>query len=279
VETYYLVDYLAAEGIDSGWTGDHNSCAAGSTAAEFQEAVLRRINYFRAMAGVPAIEGFLAEYNAKAQAAALMMSANDMLSHSPDSSWLCYTEEGRQGAGSSNLFLGVYGPSAISGYMYDPGDGNYFVGHRRWILYPQSRFLGTGDIPPTAGYAPANALWVFDQDNMWGPRPETRDEFVAWPPAGYVPSQVVFPRWSFAYAEADLADATVTMTGNGQPLAVAVREVVNGFGENTLVWEPEVDFSQPPASDTIYQVSINQVVIEGTPATFAYTVIVFEANP
>ena len=51
--------------------------------------------------------------------------------------------------------------------MHDPGSYNYFVGHRRWILYPQTKEMGTGDIPYANGYPGANALWGFD-DNIFG---------------------------------------------------------------------------------------------------------------
>ena len=271
VVNFYLNDYLASEGVSSGWTGNVGSCMSGTTSSAFKEAMLRRLNYFRAMAGVPALDGFWADYNNKAQAAALMMSAEDRLSHSPGTDWACYTESGSQGAGSSNLYLGVYGPSAISGYIQDPGSSNYVAGHRRWILYPQSKYLGTGDIPPSPGYSPANALWVFDTANMWGPRPDTREVYVAWPPPGYVPYQVIYARWSFAYDEADFTNATVVMSKNGAPLALTVNPVVNGYGENTLVWEP-VDSFGAPTADVVYQVTVNNVVINGSPQSFSYTV-------
>lgn len=277
VVTFYQTEYLASEGVAHGWAGNVGSCNPGSTSAAFKEAVLRRINFFRAMAGVPAVQGFAADYNSKAQAAALMMSAQNSLSHAPGTSWACYTAAGAEGAGSSNLYLGVYGPSAISGYIYDPGGGNYFVGHRRWILYPQTKFMGTGDIPTTSGKAAANALWVFDSVNMWGPRPDTREAFVAWPPPGYVPYQVVYPRWSFAYAGADFSGASVTLSKNGSPLSVTVSPVANGYGENTLVWEPGDSFGSAPGSDTTYQVTLNNVVIGGSPQSFSYQVIVI--NP
>ena len=119
---------------------------------------MRRINYFRAMSGIPPIMGLKGEYNQKAQAAALMMSVNRQLNHHPPTSWTCFTNDGYDGASSSNLYLGVYGPSAISGYIYDSGTGNYFVGHRRWILYPQTQFMGTGDIPSQSGSSSSNAL-------------------------------------------------------------------------------------------------------------------------
>ena len=276
VVAFYQIEYLASEGVDSGWTGNVGSCVAGSTTAAFKEAILRRLNYFRAMAGVPALEGFLPDYNSKAQAAALMMSAEGALSHAPDAGWACYTAAGSEGAGSSNLYLGVYGPSAISGYILDPGSGNYPVGHRRWILYPQSKNLGTGDIPPSSGNSAANALWVFDTANMWGPRPTTREAYVAWPPPGYVPYQVVYDRWSFAYAGADFSGANVVMNKNGTSLGLTVQPVVNGYGENTLVWEPNDSFSAAPSTDISYDVTINNVIINGSPQSFNYEVIMID---
>lgn len=277
-QAFYLDTYLSCEGIPADWTGNHATCNAGTTSEAFRAAILRRINYFRSMAGIPPVD-LDPTYTTKTQAAALMMSANHTLSHDPDPSWTCYTSDGDQAAGSSNLYLGVYGPAAITGYMYDPGDGNYAVGHRRWILYPQTQWMGSGDIPPVSGYSSANALWVFDLDHTWGARPETRQEYVAWPPAGYVPYQVVFPRWSFAYPQADFSQAAVSMTCAGQPLSLQVKTPVNGYGENTLVWEPQASFTTPPAIDTSYQVTITNVLISGQPHNFAYTVTLFDPDP
>jgi len=278
VQQYYLTEYLASEGVAAGWTGNHGNCQPGTTTLVFREAVLRRINYFRAMAGIAPVTGFNETYNSKAQAAALMMSVNGSLSHSPPTSWLCYTDDGHSGAGSSNLYLGIYGPSAISGYIRDPGASNYFVGHRRWILYPQTQYMGTGDIPPEGGYAAANALWVFDTANMWEPRPPTREAYIAWPPPGYVPYQVVFPRWSFAYDDADLSNATVTITRDGQPIGITLSPVVNGYGENTLVWELDAAIPQPPGNDMAFNVTIRNVSINGSLQEFSYEVTVFDPN-
>jgi len=225
---FYLDQYLSSEGVPVNWTGDHGTCSAGNTSRDFRHAVLRRINYFRAMAGISTVV-LEDEYNRKAQAAALMMSVNRRLSHSPTPDWLCYSSDGAQGAGSSDLYLGVFGWNAISGYMRDPGGGNYFVGHRRWILYPQTQRMGTGDIPNTQ-YPAANALWVFDS-NTWETRPPTRDGFVAWPPPGYVPYQVVFARWSFSYPQADFLAAVVTMRSDGVNVPLTAASVVNGYGE------------------------------------------------
>ena len=259
------------------WRGDPANCNEGEPSPEFRDAILHRINYFRAMAGIPANVHFSDEFNRKAQKAALMISVNRRLSHSPGPDWACYSSDGAQAARSSNLFLGVYAWDAISGYMTDPGDGNSFVGHRRWILYPQTQYMGTGDIPNTSGYPAANVLWVFD-DNVWAPRPATRTEFVAWPPAGYTPYQVVFPKWSFSYPNADFSGASVAMTrADGRGVALTVYTPINGFGENTLVWRPDIPLERP-ASDTQYTIRIDNVIIDGVARAFVYDVTIFDPD-
>jgi hypothetical protein len=273
----FRIGYLNTENVDTGWRGDLDSCNAGTTSENYRAAVLRPINYFRGMAGVPEIRGFDNEFNAKAQAAALMMSLNVNLSHTPPPDWECYSKAGSDGAGSSNLALGYVGTDAIShGYLRDDGVNNFPVGHRRWILYPQTQMMGTGDIPPHDQNPPANALWVIDHEHYFDPRPATRDEFVAWPPPGYVPFQVVYPRWSFSHPQADFSKATVTMTRAGQGVNVKILPVVTGSGENTLVWEPQMSFTNPPAADTRYVITVGNVLIGGRARSFSYAVIVFD---
>ncbi len=274
----YLQEYLPTENVPDGWTGNRSNCEPGTTSQTFRDAILQRINYFRQMAGVPNLLGLTDEKNRQAQAAALMMSVNNQLNHTPPSSWTCYTEDGRQGAGSSDLFLGVYGPDAITGYIFDYGDGNTAAGHRRWILDPPTEWMGTGDIPPVGGAA-SNALFVFD-DSMWNDRPITREEFVAWPPPGYVPYLVVNSRWSFAYPQADFSQAHVSMTLANSSLPVTQFTPVAGFGENTLVWQingASAYQSLPrPANDQTYTVSITHILIGGVSQDFTYAVILFD---
>ena len=274
VDKYKYV-YLASEGAEIEWTGDHKTCNAGTTSDEFKYAVKLRINYFRAMAGVPSDINFREDYNQKAQEAALMMSVNDKLDHDPDPSWTCYTEDGDIAAQRSNLSYGVNGWDSIDEYMKEPGSGNYAVGHRRWVLFPNTEFFGTGDIPAASGHKAANALWVFD-DNLWLECPETRDGFVAWPPPGYVPYQIVYPRWSFSYDGADFSTATVSMTSEGIPIVINQQPVVDGYGLNTIVWEPKVTFSRPPAHDWLHTITISNVIIDGVPQEFLYQVIVID---
>jgi len=269
---YYLNNYASQTNIPTGWSGNFASCSPGNTSAEFRAAVLKRVNYFRQMAGIPPVT-FSQESNRLAQAAAFLMSVNDNLSHTPPPSWECYTQDAASGAGSSNLAWGVNGWEAISGYMEDWAGGNIndALGHRRWILYPRTRVMGTGDIPAGNGHPATNALRIMG-DLTWDERPDTRDNFVAWPPPGYVPRPVVFAAWSISYPGADFSSASVTMTSSGSPIALDLLPIYNGYGENTLAWAPTL---LPGNGDISYQVSVQGVLDNGAPRNFTYTVILF----
>ncbi|HZI33817.1 MAG TPA: hypothetical protein VFF11_15870, partial [Candidatus Binatia bacterium] len=218
----------------------------------------------------------------KDQAAAVMMSEHGALQHVGNwTGWDCFSSDGTNASANSNLALGNYGPDAITAYIWDFGANNYEVGHRRWILYPQTQIMGTGDVPPQSSYYSANATWVFDA-NYGGPRPATRTPYVTWPPAGYVPYQVVFPQWSFALSNADLSASTVTMTSNGVPVAITQQSYVTGFGENTVVWyptslDPTTGTKFPfNGTDTVYSVTVNNVVTSAGTKSFSYAVTVFD---
>lgn len=279
VLNFYNTNYANGDFPDIEWTGDMNSCNPGTTSEDFRESIENRINFYREMAGVPPTISLYDLYIQNAQAAALVMSVNSSLDHTPPDSWTCYTDDAYAGASSANLALGAYGTGAIHLYMKDHGDSNGAVGHRRWLLYPQTQNMGTGDIPFTDGHYASNALVVFDS-HMWEDRPDTRHEFVAWPPPGYVPAPIVYARWSFSYPDADFSSASVSMTKNGATVApIILEEIHNGYGENTLVWRP-YDYSSGtawpcPTSDETYQVTVKNVKINGVARNFSYTVIVF----
>ena len=282
VRSFFNAVYRSSDGVPINSTAIITNCFAGTNDAPFYDAVARRINWYRAMAGVPAIETFSAGNCTHDQAAALLMSANTNLSHFPPPTWSCFSADGANAASNSDLSLGNYGPDAINGFIQDYGSPNYPVGHRRWLLYPQTQIMGTGDVPAQDNYMGANATWVLDA-NYGGPRPATRTPYVSWPPPGFTPYQAVFPRWSFAYPGANFANATVTMTSNGVPVSVAQETYdPNSYGENTLVWVP-MGLDQNnygtiwpfSGTDTVYSVTVSNVV--GASSTkYTYTVTIFD---
>jgi hypothetical protein len=283
VRQFYNAVYAASEGVPMDSSAISASCDAGTNSAAFLNAVLWRINWFRAMSGIPAAVTFSASETGYDQSAALMMSANNQLAHVViPANWSCFSSSGANAAQNSNLALGVNGPDAITGYIWDYGAANAAVGHRRWLLYPQTQVMASGDVPAQGACAAANATWVIDA-NYGGTRPATAAPFVAWPPPGYAPDPVVFPQWSFALSNADLSVATVTMQSNGVPLGVAVQTYQTAYGENTLVWYPS---ALDPTSystvfpfngaDTVYAITITNVHTIAGPQSFSYSVTVFD---
>jgi hypothetical protein len=266
------------------WTGSYVTGDAGSVSAAYLDSALLRLNWFRAMAGVPANITFLPANNAKDQAAAMLMSVNNQLSHFPPSTWKGYNAVAADAAGHSNMGL-VAGVDGINANIYDPGEPNYIVGHRRGVLYPQNQVMGFGAVPGGTvngvSNSPAHALWVYD-DNFSAPRPTVRDDFVAWPPAGYVPYPVVWGRWSLSYPKADFSQAKLTVTLNGVAVGATTEQLAPDVaGENTLVWLLQGTDSRSvaakPASDQRYHVTVSNVLIAGqAPRTFSYDVVVFD---
>jgi hypothetical protein len=281
VRDFYNAIYPTSENVPINSTADVADCYPGTNSLTFQQSVLRRINWFRAMAGAPANVVFNSIYNSNAQAVAVMISSSGQLNHNPPTNWPCYSPAGGAAAGG-NQAGGFNGADAITGYIWDFGNGNSEAGHRRWILYPQEQIMGTGDVPATNSYIAANSTYVFDS-SINNPRPATRQPYVAWPPEGFSPYQVVFPHWSFALSNADFSAATVSMSSNGVPVSVAIQPYQTGYGENTIVWIPmglnaDCECTMFPFSgtDTVYSVTVSNIVVGASKASFSYNVTVID---
>lgn len=122
---------------------DIDACRTGTLKASVRTEMLTRLNALRALHGLPAVT-YSDPDNAQVDESSLMQAANKTLSHTPPTTWLCYTATGAAGAGSSNL-IGGWG----NGLTWSSEDrylglwltegGSASIGHRRWILDP---FLG-----------------------------------------------------------------------------------------------------------------------------------------
>ena len=299
VRQFYRTIYSASENIPLGWTGSYTGstavAAAGTTSAAFKDAALLRINFFRAMAGVPAGITLNPSYSAKNQQTALMMSVNRELRHTGiPTAWTYYTVDGKDSAAASNLAQGLTGAAAITALIQDDdGRGtvalgtNFRVGHRRWLLYPHTREMGVGDVPGDGVTYPAvHANWIVDP-NALPTRPATREPYVAYPAPGYAPHPLVFPRWSLSYPGAALTAATVTMTRDGVALPVRLesQDPATTAGENTLVWVYDnlstaaSDGHPRPTADVTYGVTVTGIRVSGnTLPPITYSVTVFDPD-
>lgn len=272
VANAYLNNLVPAHKVSVGWTGSVSGCKAGSTSAAQRHATKTAINFYRGMGGLKPVS-LDSSLTAKAQQAALMMKANKKLSHAPASSWKCASSTGKEAAGNSNLALGSSGAQAISKYMLDPGSSNNMVGHRRWIMYPPTKKMGSGSTSTT------NALWVLG--GGWV-TPSGTPSFVAWPNAGYFPAPLEPKgRWSLsATGDVDFSKATISVKdSSGRALKVTKQPVVNGYGSNTVVFQVS-GLKKPAGTATAsYSVQVANFTRTGssTKITRNYTVKIF--NP
>ncbi|MBV8657958.1 MAG: CAP domain-containing protein [Burkholderiales bacterium] len=280
VRLFWRVRYRAA--APSGfWSGNLASCDPGETLPQHRLLTLARVNWFRAMAGVPADVQEDPAATRKTQAAALVVAANGHIAHDIDASWRCYSDDAHEGAHVSLLGSGSNGPEAVTNFIRDDGPQNWGGNHRRWLLYPQTRFMGVGDVPHPDKSRAASGFTAFD--GLFGTnRPAVKHDFVAWPPPGWVPYQVVFPRWSFSLPDADFAHAKVTVSRDGNMLPVQIEPIDTGAGEPSLVWRvtlPEDrEHMRRPDGDAHFHVAIDGVASHDDIKHYSYDVDVFDPD-
>lgn len=244
----YQQMYLATEVLNVGWTGSTANCDPGSVPQSVHDAVIKRINYFRKITGLNYNCTLDASLIPAQQRTALMMAAAGDLSHEPDAGWPCYTADGADGAKKSNLRLGSAATDAVVAFMNDEEEYNEAVGHRRWLLYSKQSAFSHGST-----YNTAVIHVLVRAENTKVP------EFIAYPPASFVPYTVVYHRWSFSIPGADFANATVSMTHKGTDVPLQVVSRSDKIADNTIVWEPQQAIAEPTEGDLTYTVTVSGI--------------------
>jgi hypothetical protein len=153
-----------------------------------QQAALRRLQAYRAVAGVP-FEGMELDPDmaAKADAGARLCEKIGRLDHKPKNPGLPEDEYkvGYEGTSHSNLANGGRDLAAtVDMYMDDSDPSNIDrVGHRRWCLNPPMLKTGFGRSGKFA------AMWSMDRSRADVPE----FQYLAWPPPGFVPEGFLKP--------------------------------------------------------------------------------------
>jgi hypothetical protein len=196
---------------------------------EARATAMAKHSLYRTMAGLEPVE-MTDEGNRLAQDCALLMQANNTISHNPSTSWECYTAEAADTASSSSLSSGG-AVSSVDGYMVDPGNPTT-LGHRRWILASMLESVGFGSTGRfSCQYQPPKR-----------PSPDA-PAWVAWPPPGQVPIQswgsffstVDETGWSIQSDTVDLNSAQVTVSSDGMDLAVTTTALNPGYGSRFAI--------------------------------------------
>jgi uncharacterized protein YkwD len=235
------------------WTGNVASCTVGDISADGRANALRLFNMYRWFADLPAVVTE-ASRDAQAQACALMMDANNMLSHDPPNTWLCYTDVGAMGAMTSNISSGP-GVSSVAGYMQDNGNETTF-GHRRIVLSNRLGPIGLGSTGQGGASCMQNIGGTGTANKMW----------VAWPPAGPFPIQAYgtgtrtlsATGWSVQTIRSiALTGATVTVTSGGADKPMTMSQLTGTYGESNAI--RLVPMGWNPAAGESYTVTVSGV--------------------
>jgi hypothetical protein len=218
-----------ADLTEATWSGNAGSCDAGDMDAAGRARALTVLNLYRYLAGLPEVVDDRAA-DAVSQECALMMHANDTLSHTPPTSWRCYTADGAAAAGTSNI---ASGPAVMAMDMYMQDWGNdTTLGHRRWIL---SNTLGPVGIGSTSRYSCLQVI---------GGRGNAGVTWQAWPPPGAFPFQAVAAGgyetldqtgWTIQSDTVDLGRARVAVTDAGAAKAMDVTVLDAYYGSTYAI--------------------------------------------
>jgi uncharacterized protein YkwD len=264
------------------------ACQAGQLKPEVGVRVLAVVNDIRARHNLPPVT-YAPDDEAAEMQSSLMMAANGQLSHTPPTSWLCYTAAGATAAGQSNIYLGGgsglrYSQDAdiVIGWLTDIDNitANN-IGHRRWLLYPFLSTISYGRVAglyQPSGRADAASIKVINSaQNTSGTLPD----FVAYPygnyPARYFNTSALLSfsviadkRQNFgANEQVSFTNATVSVAvHNGAVMTVSnIASDNQGYGlPNSLQWN--VAGLQ---ANTDYDVTIGNVRVNGAVRNYSYS--------
>jgi len=239
LKTLYKNYYLASQVDSINWT-NKGGCDPGIIPSDVYEKAEKRINFFRLMNRLPSIK-ITGTKQKEAQAAAFMMDKNKALSHDPPASWKCYSKQGADGAKNSCLgmpnFRRLPHTAFITGFIADPGDANYFVGHRRWLLYSKATEFSLG--------ATNNALALYCTYNL--SNDTLQNDFIAYPWSGYVPYNLIFSKWSFSIPETNEVDFSKVKVSiknkKGILLPLQLMKEDKTSPERTITWKVQGMFT------------------------------------
>ena len=277
----YEENYMGSRVTDAGWTGDVDGCNAGTISDDARAKVLQRLNYFRRLVGLSDNVTENVSQHQGCQEASLIFKAQNNLSHFPPQNWACWTQAGYDAAATGNIAWGtgtsgaftVHTSYGVSGFIEDEGPHNTAVGHRAWFFMPGLTRLGIGSTNSTS------CMQWKDNYTSSGPSPE----FIAYPPAGYVPNQIAYPRWSFTLpGGANFTNANVTMTDDdGKNVTLTIvnnpAHQPGSFPLRHLVWEPDIN-PLHFMNDRTFTVTITGVV--GAPKeTYTYQTTIIPVTP
>ena len=267
---------------------DINNCYAGKLSAKFRNEFLNELNTVRALHGLPSITYDYAREDEMMQTA-LILAANNILTHYPEANTNCYSDIGAVGAKTSSLEMGVrqnkndYSPAeSITNMVHDKlnlfsGD----VGHRLWMFNPflQKSAYGSVNAPsfkdirfPYVVGTSYKVVYPFNNATT-APLGVIAYPYHNYPAKYYMPGSILSisvltdQKNFFANRNVDYAKATVVITERSSG---AKQKISNIRYENIGV-PNHIQFNFDDLKlDVIYDVKLSNVLVNGQPKEYSY---------
>lgn len=282
----------------------------GQVSAAHRQKALDSVNLMRMIGGLPRvyIHDF---YNELTQYGAVVLAANDSLTHTParpagmDDT---FYENGYAATSQSNIAYGwVSGmdsyfnmPRFTLGYMDDSGANNVpVVGHRRWILNPPMLYTGFG-FALNGRNAAYSAMYAFNRN---GTTPDY--DFISWPASGNFPSEfgnmempwhVTLNPAKFDISRMNTGNVEVTVTApDGRKQTINASNTAGNVGDknqpyfnidkegygiaNAIIFRPGTGVFGGDDLRGIYNVTVSGLYTRnGAPAKVSYNIDFFSAT-
>ena len=289
------------------WPNTSAPYSLGQVSLQHRQKALESVNLMRMIAGLSDVYLYNG-YSELAQYGAVVLAANDELTHYPSQPAGMdddFYNKGRTATSQSNIAYGwmSYGYYDMTmftlGYMDDSEANNVpTVGHRRWILNPEMKYTGFG-YAINGGNSAYSAMYAFNQDGV-----TPSYDFISWPASGNFPTELASTKmpWhvtlnpdKFDVSRMNTDSIRVTITapnGTSQVIgaADASRDIslkyqpyftVNkqGYGvDNAIIFRPGTQVFGAGSLQGVYNVTITGLYEKsGLPATVSYYVDFFDA--
>ncbi|HNW82434.1 MAG TPA: CAP domain-containing protein [bacterium] len=260
---------------------DVAKCAAGTVSGNEKDIVLKRVNYIRSLHDLPPVV-YKDEDDVYAAECALIIAANEELSHTPGSDWKCYSEDAYTGCNKSNIFIqwGIdpllfKSKTVVDAFMTDEDVES--LGHRRWLIDPWLAHISFGRADDFSKKITGAAIKVIntDEQDISG----SGIEFVAYPykyyPAEFYNENVMMSftvikdkmnKWNNDQVDFLTAAIAIKDPDNKLIKVSGKKSDSEGYGvPNNLRW-----YAQSVETGVKYNVTITNVLINNIPETFSY---------
>lgn len=262
----YVKNSSGTKVANTGWNGNSKTCEYGELPDSTLFKVLDRLNYYRQNAGVMYPMQFDAERVQGCQEAAVMFAPKGIFTAEPtQQTHTCYTELAAQMAAVGQGVLESNPAQSVNVLMKDAKSTQLF--NRLSVLNPVADNMGVGA-------AENNTFFVIGYKGVLPDSTYYQNHPVTWPPAGYVPNMLVFPKWSFSIAR-NVKEAKLTVT-DAKGKEVPVETEVSGFDNlmiKTLIFTPQIDYKTMKEGD-FFTVTVTLA----DKKKFQYRVTIFDGN-